>query len=141
MLKKLLQGNIVFNSEELSWQEAVQLSAQPLLDGNLITQYYLEEIIKSVEKQGFYIVISPDVALPHARFPQGVKQVCLSLLVSAATIQFGENPNSKLVFCVGFVDDTSHMEMLQNLAMFLSDEGNLKKLLEAKTESDVLNLL
>ncbi|MCL2566744.1 MAG: PTS sugar transporter subunit IIA [Alphaproteobacteria bacterium] len=141
MLKKFLKGNIVFTNEKLSWINAVKLSAKPLLDKNLINAGYIEEIIKSVEKQGFYIVISPNVALPHARSLNNVNELCLSLLVSAEKISFGENDNIQLVFCVGFIDNDSHMAMLSELAIFLSSEDNLKKLLTAKTEADVLALL
>lgn len=141
MLKKLLKNNIVFNSNITSWIHAVQLSAQPLLSKHLIKQSYVDEIISSVKEKGFYIVIAPEVAFPHARLPDGVNEICISLLVSQSGIEFGEHHNIKLVFCVGFIDDNSHIEMLQELAIFLSDEKNLQALLIAKTEADVLNLL
>ncbi|MDR0483941.1 MAG: PTS sugar transporter subunit IIA [Alphaproteobacteria bacterium] len=141
MLKELLKDNIIFTSNKLSWEEAVKVSAQPLLEKNLIKQSYIESIINSVKQQGFYIVISPEIAFPHARFPEGVNKICLSLLVSTEKIQFGANKDIKLIFCVGFIDDNSHMEMLQELATFLSNEDNIQKLLVAKQDTDVLSLL
>lgn len=63
-----------------SWQEAIHLAARPLVQQNKIEQRYVEAMIQSIEQYGSYIVITPKVAIPHARPSDGVYELAMSLL-------------------------------------------------------------
>lgn len=71
---------ITIVSEISSWQEAVQLSAAPLLAAQAIGSEYVDAIIRSHEEIGPYYVLAPGLAMPHARPEQGVHKTGLSLL-------------------------------------------------------------
>lgn len=64
---------IRFTNKELSWQEAIELAAQPLLDKHEIEERYIKAIIDKVEAFGPYIDLGLGIALPHARPEEGVK--------------------------------------------------------------------
>lgn len=49
-----------------TWQEAIEVSCEKLLNRGYISNTYIEEIIKSVKEYGPYIVILPNIAMPHA---------------------------------------------------------------------------
>lgn len=42
-----------------TWQEAVQLAVQPLIDSGAVTSAYYDAIIASTEKYGPYYVLMP----------------------------------------------------------------------------------
>ena len=74
MLTDLLtKEKIRFTNKELSWQEAIELAAQPLLDKHEIEERYIKAIIDKVEAFGPYIDLGLGIALPHARPEEGVK--------------------------------------------------------------------
>ena len=54
------------DKEPVSWQEAIQESCLILLQKHIIDQSYVDEIIQCVETFGPYIIIAPEVAIPHS---------------------------------------------------------------------------
>ena len=50
-----------------TWQEAVRMSCESLEADGTVNARYAEEIIRCVEKYGPYIIIMPDVAMPHSQ--------------------------------------------------------------------------
>ena len=54
------------DKEPVSWQEAIQESCLILLQKHIIDQSYVDEIIQCVETFGPYIIIAPEVAMPHS---------------------------------------------------------------------------
>ena len=54
------------DKEITNWREAIAESCRVLIDKKIIDQTYVEEIIHCVEKYGPYIVIAPQVAMPHS---------------------------------------------------------------------------
>lgn len=76
MLTDLLtKEKINFTNRELTWQEAIELAAQPLLDKHEIEERYIKAIIDKVEAFGPYIDLGLGIALPHARPEEGVKKL------------------------------------------------------------------
>ncbi len=63
-----------------SWQEAIRLAANPLIRQHKIEQRYIDAMIQSIEQYGPYVVITPKVAIPHARPTDGVHALAVSLL-------------------------------------------------------------
>ncbi len=74
MLKDLLTADrIQFTDDKLDWREAIRLASAPLIEDGSITQNYVRAMIDSIETTGPYIVLTPGVALPHARPSEGAK--------------------------------------------------------------------
>ncbi|EQG59610.1 PRD domain protein [Clostridioides difficile DA00149] len=82
MLKELINAervNIIKNVRD--WKEAIKIASKPLLEDNSIEELYIENMIKSVEKYGPYIVLADRFALPHASSKEGVNKLAMSLLI------------------------------------------------------------
>ncbi len=71
---------IQFEDKIDTWQEAIVKSSQPLLEKGYVEQSYVDAMIESVNEYGPYIVITPNVALPHARPEAGSKIMGFSVL-------------------------------------------------------------
>lgn len=134
MLKELLtrdKMNAVERCED--WKEAIALAAKPLLDQQLITYEYIEEMQKSLEKHGPYIVLANHFALPHASASNGVNQLSMSLLhVKEDVDVLGKPVNTFVVLAT--VDNNLHMRALSSLSELLYDENNLDKLLSGNLD-------
>jgi mannitol/fructose-specific phosphotransferase system IIA component (Ntr-type) len=138
LTKKFVQ----FEDEVKDWEEAIIKSSKPLLDEGLIEKSYVNAMIDSVKEYGPYIVIAPNVAMPHARPETGSKKVGFSILKLKKSVAFSEEEGHKvqLLIALSCADSNTHIEILQSLVMILSDEEKNNKLFNAKTVEEILEV-
>ena len=51
------------NGKDVSWQEAVRLSALPLVEDGSVDSDYYKQIVACIEKHGPYIVMEHNIAM------------------------------------------------------------------------------
>ena len=141
MLKKILEGNIIINEKNISWQEALEKSLKLLENKQYVTNHYLKTILKNVEDTGFYFIIAPEIALAHARPEDGVLKTGLALLKSSVKIPFGDHTDVQLVFALSSINNTDHVDILVELSELLQDTNKLNKILNSKAENEILNII
>lgn len=126
-----------------SWQSAIELAAQPLLNNGSITQGYLQAMIDSVNKFGPYIIITPLVALPHARPEKGAQKIGLSLLKTKQAVAFSNNIEHQvnLMIVLAAIDNSSHIGILTELSDLLGDETNVQALIAANTADEIISII
>lgn len=139
---ELTKDFIQFEDEVKDWEEAIVKSSKPLLDAGLIEKSYVKAMIDSVKEYGPYIVIAPNVAMPHARPETGSKKVGFSILKLKNPVAFSEEEGHKvqLLIALSCADANTHIEILQALVMILSDEEKNNKLFNAKTIEEILDV-
>lgn len=59
-------GEIALDFEADTWQDALQLGGNLLMEEGIVTQNYIDSIIRNVEINGPYFVFWPGIALAHA---------------------------------------------------------------------------
>lgn len=127
-----------------SWQEAIQMSCQNLLEKSVITQVYVDEIIQCIEKYGPYIVLMPGVAMPHSSEQSlGVLGTAISLTIFDEAIPFEKgntDKSAKLFFTLAAKNPEEHTENIAKLAELLMQEGLVDRLLNCKTIEDYLKV-
>jgi mannitol operon transcriptional antiterminator len=144
MLKDLLSENTVnFNVKVKDWKEAIQEGGNLLVDNGCVESKFVDEMIKTVEEMGPYIVIHPGVALPHARPECGVKKLGISLITLEEPVNFGNEDNDpvKVVICLGAVDSYSHLKALSKIVEIINDEKKLEMLKGAQNFEELLNVI
>lgn len=68
MLREIIEnGRFSFQKGSLSWEEAIKKACQPLLEQKIIEPEYPGYIISNVHEFGPYIVIAPEICIPHAQ--------------------------------------------------------------------------
>ncbi|EOL44440.1 BglG family transcription antiterminator [Enterococcus caccae] len=114
---------IQLNIEAKNWEEAIRLSAAPLLKYGRITRNYIDTIVDTAKKEGPYMVISKNVALPHARPIDGVKRLGISISVLKEPLVFGskENDPVKYIFCLAATENNRHLNAMVELVKLLDD--------------------
>lgn len=132
--------NIKLNIEVEDWKEAIKTSGNILKNNQLIEEEYIEAMIDMVKDKGAYIVITPGLALPHARPEKGAKGNGLSILTLKNPVKFGHSQNDPVKVVISFcaVDNSSHTEMLSELAEFLRNKENVDYIKEADSKEDLL---
>lgn len=124
------------------WRDAVRAACQPLLDDGTIDPIYPDEIIRKVEELGPYIVIAPDIAIPHAQEGLGVHDTALCFMKTEKPVHFSDDGehDARIFFVLASTDNAKHLENLSAMADELSDEEFVKKLLACKTAEDLEKL-
>ncbi len=134
MLKYFFDNGLVkYSDKEITdWKEAITESCQLLLDKQLIDQTYIDEIIQCVKEYGPYIVIVPQVAMPHSsEKSQGVFGTAISFTKMQEAIQFesdGEEKSAILFFTLAAKNPEEHMENIQRLSELLMTDGLIDRL-------------
>lgn len=143
MLEKNIREKVVVIDKIENWENAIKLAAKPLLLDNSITENYVRAMVNNVKKFGAYIVINDVLALAHSRPEDGVNRNCLSLLKVNEGVVFDEALGSKvyLIFVLGAVNNSSHMDILLKLMEIIDNESLIKKLTEAVSINEITELL
>lgn len=137
------EKRIMFEDNELNWEESIKLSSSTLLKENVIKESYVRKMIDNVHELGPYIVIAPKIALAHARPEDGVNEIGLSLLISKKSIHFSEKDehSANLIFTLAAVDSDSHLTLLSDLANIFADQNNIDFLCNLNTKNEVLDFI
>ncbi len=145
-LKELVEKKrVCFHESFETWEDAIKASCQPLLDDHTIEENYIQEIIDCVYKYGPYIVIAPDIAMPHSQEGvAGVNDTAISFMKVEKPVHFEEgNPekDARLFFTLASKDHNIHLENMSKLATLLSSDDVIQSLLAATCEQDLLDIM
>jgi len=143
-LAELLQPPFIeLDVQAKDWQDAIQKAAQPLLRHHIITNSYIDAMIKNVLDYGPYIVIAHGFALPHASIDAGSLGVGMSLIRLKTPVEFHSpllDP-VRYVCVLSTIDQEKHLKAFLNMANLLKMNGFLIQLDQAKTPDDLSDIL
>lgn len=145
-MSQLLQAfgeNSIFIKESVSDRSlAIKIAGELLVNSGRVQPEYVNSMLEAVEKFGPYIVIAPGIALAHGKPSDAVLATGLSLLVLNQPIAFEHSQNDpvSLVFGLAATDHESHIDLMAELANYLSDQ-ELVNSLGTCTESDQIRSL
>jgi ascorbate PTS system EIIA or EIIAB component len=125
------------------WQQAVTLSAQPLLQRGIITADYLTAIFRQYQALGPYFVLAPGIAMPHARPEEGARALGLSLLKVHQGVRFHSADNDPvfIVVMLSAPDGNSHIELIAQLAELFSDGQAMNALFNANDRQQIEDII
>lgn len=124
-----------------TWQEAIQLAASPLVELGTVKEQYVSAMIESIEKNGPYVVITPLIAIPHARPEEGVLSLSMSLLKLDQAVYFAPDKPVQLIIVLAAADSDSHLRALIQLTSLLNEPENIQKMLEATDKEQLLEII
>ncbi len=124
------------------WEDAVRAAGGLLVRTGAAEERYVEAMVETVQKLGPYIVIGKGMAMPHARPESGSRRIGLSLVRLRRPVSFGhpEHDPVDLVFGLAAVDAQTHLTALRDLSQVLSDPERVRRIREAETVDDVMDL-
>ena len=134
-------GHVNFRERCTGWQDAIRAGCEPLVATGTVDAGYADEIIACIEKYGPYIVIAPDIAMPHSQEnAKGVHKTAISFMKVNEAVAFDANDREKdarLFFTLASQNHEQHLENMSMLATILDNEALIAGLLAAQDTSDL----
>jgi PTS system ascorbate-specific IIA component len=125
------EGSIIINQSVADRDQAISVVGELLVASQRVKPDYIQSMLEAVKEFGPYIVIAPGIALAHGKPGDSVLATGLSLLTLSDPIEFKHSQNDpvQLVFGLAATDHHSHIELMAELADFLSDSSRVNSLL------------
>jgi PTS system ascorbate-specific IIA component len=126
-----------------NFDEAIKVSAQPLLIDDAIEKEYISSIVSIYHEIGPYIVITKQIALPHAPIEKGAKKLALGFTRLSRPVISGHESNDpvKFLFPLSSPDHESHIALLSELAELLDNKAFLELLGTMTTKKELIAFL
>lgn len=146
MLKEIIEkGHVSFHERFTSWEDAIRASYVPLLEDHIVEDVYVQAVIDCVKKYGPYIVIVPDIAMPHAtENAQGCHGTAIAFMKVEESVDFDpqdDDKKARLFFSLAACDHAQHMQNIQELMNVLMNEAYVEKLGKAKSLQDLKEIV
>ena len=134
---------IRLDAHAADWRQAVELAGEALTEAGFATAAYTQEMIRTVEEHGAYIVIAPGIALAHARPSPAVLRTGLSWVRLAEPVEFGNPTNDPVTLVVGLAgrDEKQHLQAMSLIARALGAAGSREALASASAPGTVRDIL
>lgn len=134
---------IAVNAVAFDRTAAICLAGDLLVASGRALPEYTVSMLAAVEEYGPYIVIAPGIALAHGKPNDQVIETGLSLAVLSNPIEFQHSQNDpvRMVFALAALDHDSHLELMSELASFLSAVENIDALLRCEDSDQIRALL
>ncbi|MFD0415989.1 PTS sugar transporter subunit IIA [Streptomyces sp. NPDC127108] len=125
------------------WRAAIGAAGDLLVATGSGTDAYTEEMIRTVEDSGPYIVLAPGLAFAHARPSPAVLRTGMAWVRLARPVEFGHETNDPvgLVVALAAEDATAHTDAMASLARLLADPETAEALRVAPTPAAVRGIL
>ncbi len=145
MLREFVENqHYKFAQSAKDWQDAIRMSCQMLEADGTVEANYKEDIIRCVEEYGPYIVIMPDVAMPHSQeCAKGVHNTAIAFMKLETPVSFDENDPEKgalLFFTLASCNPEQHLDNMSRLAEILGNDELMEELKQARTPEDLINI-
>ncbi|UOQ94684.1 BglG family transcription antiterminator [Halobacillus shinanisalinarum] len=140
-LNDLIPANhITIRNSVQSWEEAIHVSAKPLVESGKIEREYVEAMIRRTGEDP-YIVIGPNIAIPHAAPEEGVNEVGMSLLRLEEGVNFTKDYRINLVVVIAAVDKQQHIHGLMQLMKLAGSETDRNRVISADSVEEIQKMI
>lgn len=135
--------SVRLNQVAHSWEEAIKVCLNPLIEKKVITNEYYEAIIKRTNEWGPYYIIADGLAMPHAESSAGVNENGFSLVTLQKPIKFNNDPReiSVLIALAAINPEIHTSEALPQIVAVFEDESRIREIQNAKTEDEVYSII
>jgi len=137
-------NSIRLNAEAETWQDAVKIGVDMLVEAGVVEPRYYQAILDGVERFGPYFVIAPGLAMPHGRPEEGVLKTGFALVTLKKPLVFNHEDNDPvdILITLAAVDANAHQEIgIMQVVNLFDDEANFDRLRACTTAQQVLDLI
>jgi mannitol/fructose-specific phosphotransferase system IIA component (Ntr-type) len=120
--------------------DAIRQTGELLCMDGLATPEYTDAMLRLFEELGAYIVISPGVAMPHARADAGAKKTGFAIVTPREPVDFGHEKNDpvRIILALVATDNKSHLQAMKELSLLISQEDVFEELINSDTPDMML---
>ncbi|MBF0709958.1 MULTISPECIES: PTS sugar transporter subunit IIA [unclassified Gemella] len=141
----LKKTDIRLGQEFSNKEEAIKAAGKLLVEAGYVEPEYVDAMLEREEIVSTYM--GNFIAIPHGTddAKKSIKNTGISVLQIPAGVSFAKEgeEEDKLVFIVFGIagKDGEHLDLLSKIAIFCSEQENVVKLHQAKSEEEIINLL
>lgn len=141
-LPELLREDHIYISEtSMEWKEAITLASKPLLIDAIITQTYIDNMIKALEQEKPIWTIADGLILAHAGVEEGVHALGISLLRLPQSISFNGYMDASIIVVMATPNREIHLKALYALIDIVENEEDFKIMKHATTKQQLLEII
>jgi mannitol operon transcriptional antiterminator len=142
----LFKSHIIICKENLSWEESIKLTYNPLTRENIVTERYINEIINLTKNHGPYMVLGKGIMLAHAKPSDGVNSLGISISflkhgVYIPNLKGKKSVKVNLIIGLAPVDSVSHLKALSQLMNKIQDDNWLNSIYKCTNKKELEELL
>lgn len=141
LLDILNPKNIYLNEEIKSWEECILKMGRGLIEENIISHEYIKRVIEAIKSYDSYMVITPEVILPHAKNDIGVFKTGMSIMSLKEDIELPSKKKVKYIILFSSRDRTEHLSAMKTLVELISDYNFKEKLSKYTTGKEVIKYI
>lgn len=143
MLPAIPDSAVLLHRRAEDWQDAVRLAAEGLERSGATTDGYAQEMIRMIQEHGPYVVISPGLALAHARPGPEVLRDGLSVVTLEEPVAFGHPYNDPVAVVLGLAvhSPERHLGFIADIANAFNDTDTTAELASADDADAVRAIL
>lgn len=142
MLQESIEESYIqLDVEAENFEEAIKKSFDPLIENDAVTDKYVEAVIRIYQETGPYIVITKNIALPHAPVEDGANKLGLGFVRLKVPVVSGHKTNDpvKYLFPLSAKASNDHIELLSKLADLLSQQRFIEFLEQVSSKEEFIN--
>lgn len=135
----LSREKIKLNVKVRDKYEAIRLAGGLLAEAGHVPPAYVDAMIERENASSTYL--GAGLAMPHGtNEAKGlIRSTGMSVLVLSEGVDFGGDEPARLVIGLAAVGD-EHMEVLSSVAVLVSDESDLQRILNVSSEDELLRI-
>ncbi|MEC5423424.1 PTS sugar transporter subunit IIA [Virgibacillus sp. C22-A2] len=140
MAKEVLsKDNIHLNVSLSGKEEGIRYTGGILVDNGYVEASYVDKMLEREELTSTFM--GNHVAIPHGTedSKQAVKETGISVVTVPDGVEFGDGNIVKVLIGIAGKGD-EHLEVLSKIAIVLSEEENVQKIVDAESKEEVIRL-
>ena len=143
LLDSLKENNsVILKKEAETWEEAIKVCMQPLLDKGTIEQEYVDAIIERTKELGPFYILAPGLAMPHERPEKGVNKDCFSFVTLKESVTFPDGQEVDILIGLAATSTDIHNgEAIPQIVTLFDDEDAFDKIRAAQTNEDIYKIM
>lgn len=130
----------IAQSADISWQDALELAAKPLLSNQSIEHYYLERMVNKIQFEQPYIMLVDGLIIAHAGIDDGVNKVAMSLLKLPQKIDICGYMHADLIVVLATNNPQKHLKALAQLNELLELHEGAANIRKANNNHEIWKL-
>lgn len=135
-------SHIQVNCQAKDWKQAIEITAQPLVDYHEIEKEYIDYMIENVYTFGPYLIIAPHFALVHGSPGLYIHENALSIATFQNEIYLYQAKESvRIMMCVACLSQMSYIRTLGAIANVLMEENMIDKILACQSRREAYALI
>ena len=140
LLDLLTEETIQITGDYSSYENVLEIAAEPLLNDGIITVGYLEAVQQEYQN-GSIMMITDSFCMPHTNASAGVLDVGMSLVILKDPLNLSDGRKVEFVLLLAAQNGNRHLFAMGQLLRLLGDSNFLERLRGLETAKEVVDYL